>query len=134
MCILLFAAATFVASCANDDDDTEVAPIPATISFGALYSINDNAVTQFGVALPALAGDSLLLEVGYSGCSSGHEFELRSRLLNAERAEIWLYKLTPDEACLASFAPRESFRVPIDVLSRNEIDLIGPNFGVYPLR
>lgn len=121
----------------NDDDDDDTppsSPTPETIDFGASYYIVSNATSPVGDPLPVLAGDSLLIEVGHSGCSGDHEFEMRSRILNDNRAELWLYKITPDEGCAAAFSYELSYRVPFDVLSKEEIVFVGPIFDTYPLR
>ncbi len=115
----------------DDDDDNGPAPAPALplISFGAPYQIVDDAE----VLVPKLVGDSLRLGLAYSGCSDGHVFELRSRVLNSTRAEVWLFKIT-DEACLAFFQESRTFRVPQSALEKENILLVGPDFNSYILR
>lgn len=131
--VLLFTAVLFGCS-DDDDDDAPPSPTPAIIDFGANYAVLEGATGPTGIEIPVLAGDSLWVRVGFSGCSADHEFELRSRLLSANRAEVWLYKITEDEDCAAYFAPDEFHRIPFDVLARNEIFLVGPGFYSYQLR
>lgn len=122
--------------CSDDDDDNGpvTPPAPEIIDFGANYYLWPNATSPSGDPLPVLAGDSLLIGVGHDGCSGGHEFEMRWRTLNANRAELWLYKITPDQGCAAVFIYEFSYRVPFEVLEKEEIVFVGPRFDTYPLR
>lgn len=118
----------------DDDDDTPPNTAPTIIDFGTNYAVVEGITEPTGIEIPVLAGDSLWVRVGFSGCSADHEFELRSRLLSENRAEIWLYKITEDEDCAAYFAPNEIHRVPFEVLARNEIYLVGPGFYSSQMR
>jgi hypothetical protein len=117
----------------DDDDDNPSQPTPVLIDFGATYGIMDGQ-SAGGVDLPVLAGDSLYVRVGYSGCEANHEFQFRSRILGENVAEVWYEKITPDEDCQAFFAIDKVDRVPFDVLARKEIYLVGPNFYTFQLR
>jgi hypothetical protein len=131
---VLFLLFAFATACQDDDDNgPPPAASPALIDFGAQYLVNESAEYN-GVSLPVLVGDSLVLGLFYSGCAPGHTFELRSRVLSAQRAEVWIYKLTPDEACQAVFFPTHSFRIPFDVLAREDIVLVSPQLINFPLR
>lgn len=126
----------FAITACDDDDDDGPAPAtdPALIDFGAEYFINDQAEMSNGVQLPVLVGDSLFVGVAHSGCSDNHEFELQTRVLSAQRAEIWLFKVTPDEACQAFFQYNLRYRVPFSVLAKEEIVLVSPGFENFQLR
>jgi hypothetical protein len=118
-------------ACSDDDDDDGPAPTPALpiIDFGAPYQILDNG----GDLDPVLAGDSLRVTVGYSGCSNANEFELRTRVLNSTRAEVWLFKTT-EEACQAYFQVSKTYILPQSVLEKENIVLVGPDFNSFTLR
>lgn len=133
---LFFSFTLSLSSCNDDDDDDDTPPVatPATVDFGAAYSIVQGETNPGGIELPVLAGDSVLIRVAYSGCNPGHEFEFETRLLSSTRAEIWLKKTTEDESCAAFFTSDESFRVPFDVLAREDIFLLGPDYYSVNLR
>jgi hypothetical protein len=115
------------AACSSDDDAPREVPFPV-ISFGAYYVLSTSNDP------PVLVGDSLRAVVAWSGCGNDHMYELRHRILSSTRAELWLFKVTPDEACQAFFEKSYTFRVPPAVLARERIDLVGPNFTLVSLR
>ena len=86
-----------------------------------------------GSGPPALEGDRLVVGVSYSGCSADHEFELRSRQLSPTHAEVWLYKVTPDQACTTMVRETKEFRLPANLADMTELTLRGPDGKTYPL-
>lgn len=135
-CLSLLVALSF-AGCNDDDDDDDgppTTPTPATINFGATYAIMEGETLPGGIPLPVLAGDSVYIRLSYSGCNNDHEFEFRTRVLSDRRAEIWLEKITEDQACDAFWTQDEVRRVPFSVLACDEIYLIGPSFYSFQLR
>src|SRR5262245_41162854 len=88
--------------------------------------------TDGGSGPPALEGDRLVVGVSYSGCSGNHEFELRSRQLSPTHAEVWLVKVTPDQACTTMVRETKEFRLPVD-LAGEKLTLRGPDGESYPL-
>ena len=103
----------FLTACINDQGTDENV-------FGYDYMILQTA------ELPTISNDSLIVRIAYSGCSGGHSFVLRNRILYSTSAEIWLFKQTPDQLCDAYFEETRYFQLTDEILEAAKIVLIGP--------
>ncbi|MCP9291318.1 hypothetical protein [Gracilimonas sediminicola] len=110
--ILLF---TFYIGCS----DNQSVNLSDEIEFGAGYSIITTS------DLPNINNDTLDTKVSYSGCSDGHEFELKNRTANST-AELWLFKKTDDQPCDAYFEEEKTYNLSESILSAENIVLITP--------
>ena len=89
------------------------------IDFGASYSIISTSEA------PTIQNGTLIATVGYSGCNSGHEFELEHQITDTT-AKLWLFKKTEDQLCEAYFEEEKSYDLPESVLNSEKIFLITP--------
>ncbi len=89
--------------------------------FGYHYTLIQND------SLPRLSGDTLFVGVAYSGCNPGHRFEVRYSFNRILSAEVWLFKSSPDQLCLAYFEEVQVFVLPRQVSSKQTVTLTGPN-------
>ncbi|MEX2363965.1 MAG: hypothetical protein WD597_10085 [Balneolaceae bacterium] len=107
---------TFLLGCSGNEalDATD------EIEFGFKYQIISDS------NLPSLSNGKLIAKVGYSGCSGNHEFIFKYRISNAA-AELWLFKETRDQDCLAAFGEVKTYALPQNVLSSKNIFLVTPN-------
>ncbi len=76
-------------------------------------------------SLPRLQGDSLYVQVGYSGCSPGHDFTLEHSQTGASSFKVWLFK-EYEEFCRAAFVEVRAFEVPDEVRDAQSVQLIKP--------
>lgn len=85
----------------------DTSPDPEELSFGADYSVVVRDTLK-----PTVNGQMLNVRVAYSGCNGGHEFELNSDVRGNGSANVWLYKVTADQACDAYFEEDLQLRLP----------------------
>lgn len=81
-----------------------------------------------GDGLPRLEGDSLYVQVGYSGCSPGHDFTLEYSRIDSSSFEVWLFKEN-EEDCEAFFSETRAFKVPDEIRNADSVTLIKPVNG-----
>ncbi len=76
-------------------------------------------------SLPRLQGDSLYVQVSYSGCGPGHAFTLESSQAGPSSYEIWLFKENAED-CLAALGETRAFKVPDEVRDAQSVELVTP--------
>ncbi|GEM_PF-585053 len=86
-------------SCGTEED-------PPTIDFGADY------IVVISDELPSILNNELNVEVLYTGCEPGHEFELNFQQVGENENEMWLTKITPNEDCITEFREVNVFPLP----------------------
>lgn len=96
-----------------------------TIQFGARYEV---------IGIPTLRSDSLLVRVGYGGCNGGHSFRLQYHVVADTTVEMWLHKITPDQACLAFFEEDKAYRLPGAIRNYPNVVLLCPSGRRFVLR
>jgi hypothetical protein len=96
--IFLSLSGLLMISCGTEEE-------PPTIDFGADYSV------IISDELPAIINNELNVEVLYTGCEPGHEFELNFQQIGENENELWLTKITPNEDCNTEF--REVIVLPL---------------------
>lgn len=87
--------------------------------FGYNYRIIDSE------DFPTFKNDSLVVEITYSGCNSGHDYSLEYKRIGST-FELWLFKETPDEPCRAIIRDIQSFKIPKRVTESLHIFLLNP--------
>lgn len=100
---------------------------PENSQFGTQYSL----VTEGEV--PFIREDTLVAEVTYSGCNGGHEFDLISQSTSSP-AQLWLYKVTPNQDCEAFFRERKSFPLIQSMRQADDIQMLAPDGSRVTLR
>jgi hypothetical protein len=111
--MMFLSLSVILISCTNDSTND-------SNPFGALYRIMQSTHP------PAIASDSLIVTVSYSGCNRNHIFALRYFLRGPDDAEIWLSKLTPDQVCDMYIEETKEMHLPGVVAGRSTIILITP--------
>lgn len=84
---------------------------PPTIDFGADYSV------IISDELPSIINNELNVEVFYTGCEPGHEFELNFQQVGENENEMWLTKITPNQDCNTEYREVRVFPLPEELQS-----------------
>lgn len=103
-----------MAACGATDGETE------DISFGAQYNI---VVSD---ELPAITNGDISIEVSYTACEGGHEFDFNSEETGENSFRVWLTKVTPNDECPDLQSQVLQFPIPEEALN-GRITLSGPN-------
>ena len=73
-----------------------------------------------------LKNDSLVVEITYNGCAPGHDYSLEFERKGTSIFDLWLFKKTPDEECLAIIRDIRSFKIPQELIHAQRIVLFNP--------
>jgi len=98
------------------------------IDFGYRYSVLEDSFS------PAIVNDTLIVRVGYSGCSGQHGFAVQYRFSGSSNVELWLHKDTPDQMCDAYWNELRRWRLPQSIRTTQSIMLLDSSGRQYKLR
>jgi hypothetical protein len=101
----LITALVILVSCGTEEE------APPEIDFGADYTV---IVSD---EFPSLSGDELSVELFYTGCEPGHEFDLNSLQTAETEHEVWLTKITPNDECNTEHQEVRVFTLPEPLLT-----------------
>jgi hypothetical protein len=101
---------------------------PAVPDFGAHYRV------ELQPDPPVLQAASVAVTVSYGACGGNREFVLQYRSPSDTEVDVWLRKVTPDEACDMLVTERRVFAAPQPVRDAMVVMLLRPDEDAYQLR
>ena len=94
---------------------------PSSVDFGGDYQIINNSIS------PLLIGDSVAISIRYSACSDDQTFELHSRTVQDDQAQIWIFWNASQPNCDRQHRKELAFTLPKNILASNSIVLLTPD-------
>ncbi|MCC5913319.1 MAG: hypothetical protein JJU46_02985 [Balneolaceae bacterium] len=112
--IFIIATLLIFTACGAVEEETE------GVDFGAQYTIvvSDD--------LPAVSDGDVIIEVSYTACEAGHEFNLNTDEVADNDFRVWLTKITPNDECTDLQTQVEQHSLPEAALN-GRITVSGPN-------